>query len=434
VDYILRKQQCLRLEDIFIPWKRIYRLADKHFVDIFKRYDWSHSLNISVPFGLSKSASFMPQGLLKAITGHCPDLEELYAYNVVFEIKSARPFFAAFPCNLLSLYLRNSNVTKPLLNTILTNCKSLVRLDLSCTQIAAECLKGQPITAITYLNIANCSKLQLHLDSSRIGQILADVHQMCPQLKELNMSLQYTELYETWFSFESVFCQDVQVEAADHVKSTLTSLTHLTMCTTLWCDEDLANRPLNARMPNLKNLDLEFSELDNFRFLLRLPQYCPKLRSLNLSCSTAADFYHNADQCSLAFSSLNGLNVLRFNAVKHYDPLETVDLIIKVIGVTELNNCVQSISSHLKQLKILEMCGYPDLSNEHIVELINNLTELKELHVEDCPGINDELFIDREFTTRRQRLDIKVFGTSVSQEVSVPDMIKLNFTDRFNRS
>ena len=80
---------------------------------IFKGKGELSELDISVPDDSEKrSSKFLPQGLLKAVLEHCPNITKLYAREVIWDLKPALSFFAGLP-HLTHLNLDNSSLTEP---------------------------------------------------------------------------------------------------------------------------------------------------------------------------------------------------------------------------------------------------------------------------------------------------------------------------------
>ena len=199
--------------------------------------------------------------------------------------------------------------------------------------------------------------------------------------------------------------------------------------------------------PNLETLEL----VENYfgsDFLLELAKSYPKLKLLDINGSTIYDVenlfgpFNSFDQI---LSSINDLEELRFCHITK-DPVtpEEMRRAHQSTSVKEwdeyprlsgriLQSCVESISKHLKQLKVLEMSEYPDLSNKHVVKLIVDLPNLEKLKIQRCPKINNMMFslltAHPKYIERGQKLEIHVRKTAMTKDIAVPKMIKVNFEE-----
>jgi len=205
--YLLQRMTKIVMQDLFQPWKRMFHLSDRHFVDIFKRLESLSELDISVPGPYngnahssrrtrSNSSRIMPQGLQKAMLTYCPDLKKLAACQHIWEMKPTLALFKRLP-NLTHLKLNFSSLTDPILDTILGNCKLLISLDISCTEVTGECFKNHSPTAIKSLNIGSCAMM---FDHFTMSEVLKNVHRLCPNLGKLQIWAESTGEF-----FEDVF-------------------------------------------------------------------------------------------------------------------------------------------------------------------------------------------------------------------------------------
>ena len=423
-DYVTKTQfKELDLRLVFEDWKMIFRLSDKHFANVFKRTNLS-ALDIGIPFGdiISKSARIMPHGLLKAVVEHCPNLEKLNARKIIWELKPALSLFAGLS-NLTHLELLGSSLTDPILSSIFLNCKYLIYLDIGETLVTADCFKNVSPNVIKALNISADRNFPSRWRD--VGGILEDVRKMCPNLEKLDVSEHAFGYFEDVFLLGS-FKEDLPLD----------TLRYLNMsCMRDWDEDEDLPMPLaisvNSRMPNLEALDIRDSDiLLSDKFLPKLQLYCPKLRSLDISdCYVSLFGLGNGWDCDLTqLLSLNKLHVFKLNSVKIANTYSD-----HAFSSNTLQSCVHHISHLLKQLKVLEMSGYPALDNGHVVELIINLTDLRELVIEDCTKVDNGIFslltAHPKFVERKQLLDLRVRGTGITlSKVTVPNYIKLFFT------
>ena len=424
--YVLQRQRKLVLEDLFVPWKKIYSLSDKHFVVIFKGKSELSELDISVPYDSEKrSSKFLPQGLLKAVMEHCPIITKLYARDVIWDLKPALSFFAGLP-HLTHLYLDYSSLTEPILDVILANCNSLVHLDVSGTKcITRESYKMHTANNLTSLKADYCPEFQFGM-----SDILDSISRLFPKLETLDIS-GYMEIGEY---FEDIFRRDFGY-LHGYAMSSLKMLS-LKDTEVINKEDEEMDGPVMTRTPNVETLDLNGSTL-SFEFLNKLSEYCPKLTSLDMSgCEIRSQLLTSPDENNFDWiiSSPKNLEVLRFGNIYDGEDGHKDEGVPRYLRRFDLRFCVQSISIHLKQLKVLEMSDYSDLTNKDVLRLILHLPQLKELNIQRCPGIDYYLISLLQISfnaahpgliNRRQKLDILVFGTSIVKGVTVPDNIPI---------
>ena len=427
--YVLQRQRKMVLMDLFVPWKKIYSLSDKHFVVIFKGKSELSELDISVPYDSEKrSSKFLPQGLLKAVMEHCPNITKLYARDVIWDLKPALSFFAGLP-HLTHLYLDYSSLTDPILDVILANCNSLVDLDVSWTKcITRHCFEMHTANNLKSLKAGYCAEL---IDESfEMYELLDLINKLCPNLETLDIS----GYGETGEYFEDIFRRDFECSHG-YAMSSLKMLS-LKSTTGFFEDDEEMDGPVVTRTPNVETLDLNGSTL-SFEFLNKLSEYCPKLTSLDMSgCEIKSQLLTSPDENSFDWiiSSLKNLEVLRFGNIYDEEDGHKDEGVPRYLRRFDLRFCVQSISTHLKQLKVLEMSDYSDLTKEDVLRLILHLPQLNELNIQWCLDIDNHLISLLQISSnaahpglinRRQKLDILVFGTSIVKGVTVPDNIPI---------
>ena len=431
--YVLQRQRKLVLEDLFVPWKKIYSLSDKHFVVIFKGKSELSELDISVPYDSEKrSSKFLPQGLLKAVMEHCPIITKLYARDVIWDLKPALSFFAGLP-HLTHLYLDYSSLTDPILDVILANCNSLVHLDVSGTTcITRESYKMHTANNLTSLKADYCPEFQFGM-----SDILDSINRLFPKLETLDIS-GYMEIGEY---FEDIFRRGFGYLHGN----AMSSLKMLSLKDTevISKEDEEMDGPVMTRTPNVETLDLNGSTL-SFEFLNKLSEYCPKLTSLDMSgCEIRSQLLTSPDENNFDWiiSSLKNLEVLRFGNIYDGEDGHKDEGVPRYLRRFDLTFCVQSISTHLKRLKVLEMSDYSDLTNEDVLRLILHLPQLNEFNIQWCLDIDNHLISLLQISSnaarpglinRTQKLDILVFGTSIVKGVTVPDNIpiKLHFKQK----
>lgn len=412
--------------------------------------------------------------LLRDIVKHCPNLKELNGCMLSWKKQDAAPFFTRLP-NLTHLNLNNNCLTEPILSIIISNCKSLLFLDISGNaEITGKCLVNKSaIYNLTHFDLHNCALTEQvfdaifsncrslkFLDVSKnkeiTGECLSknssnslkslhvgfcdewvlefkDIHRSCPVLEELTISTTGC----VGISFEEIFRRDYGRKKLDpEEKDVMSSLKVLHM-QSMDADDELyefrMKGPVHTRTPNLETLVVTDNCLCCEMFLINLSKYCPKLKSLDVSGSALVSFYNLFDTNYFVhiLEPLNGLEILAFNSVTDFFPHDITESFAR-FGGSDLDRCVDIFSSHLKQLKVLELSEYPDLTNEHVVQLIVNLTELKELKIQLCPkvdnGLLSQLTDHPEFDKRKQQLLLMVNGTEIVRDAAVvPDKIKLDF-------
>jgi len=200
-----------------------------------------------------------------------------------------------------------------------------------------------------------------------------------------------------------------------------------------------------TRTPTLEVLDMSENYLC-VNLLVNLCHYCPKLRSLDLS-NCAIDFYDSIDfraHFDGVFAGLTGLAELFLNSVIQFDSKRkkrkakyNLSSEIKYFGSKYegdiLQSCIDSICQNLRQLEVLEMSEYPDMSNEQVVQLIVSLSELKQLRIEECVKIDNSLLSlladHLELCNRKQVLVLMVHGTGMVEGdgLVVPNMVRIEF-------
>ena len=315
---------------------------------------------------------------------------------------------------------------------ILANCNSLVHLDVSGTKcITRESFKMHTANNLTSLKAGYCEEF---IDES-MCDLLDLINKLCPNLETLDIS----GYGETGEYFEDIFRRDF---LCSHGYA-MSSLKVLSLNNTKGCEEDKEmDGPVMTRTPNVETLDLNGSTL-SFEFLNKLSEYCPKLTSLDMSgCEIKSQLLTSPDENSFdgIISSLKNLEVLRCGNVYDGEDGHKDEGVPRYLG-NELRFRVQSISTHLKQLKVLEMSDYSDLTNEDVLRLILHLPQLNEFNIQWCVDIDNHLISLLQISSnaahpglinRRQKLDILVFGTSIVKGVTVPDNIpiKLHFKQK----
>jgi len=288
-------------------------------------------------------------------------------------------------------------------------------------EFTGESLKNNPSKALKSLKIAFCEELFLPF---------SEIHSLFPELEELDVSN-----YLTGISLEEIFRRDYRREEIDpEEKDVMFALKVLHMRKISGEDELYEFRmkgPVYTRTPNVEMLNTTDTVHCAETFLINLSQYCPKLKTLNISGSAIASGEVALFESGLfdrIIASLNGLEILAFNYVTDFDHTNGFPR----FSGSDLNACVESFSVNLKDLKVLELSEYPDLCNEHVVKLITNLAELKELKIQLCPKVDHTLFsmltADPEFSKRQQQLKLMVHGTDIRQGIHpVHDVMRLDF-------
>jgi len=215
--------------------------------------------------------------------------------------------------------------------------------------------------------------------------------------------------------------------------------------------------PIHSRFPNVEHLDLTDNCL-NISFLSQISEYCPSLSSLNLSgCALR---YHDVEMedavplvpetaFELLFLELRALTKLQFNCFIMFSRLKEE----RRLKSNDIKCCVENISHHLKDLEVLEMAEYSEITNDLVIHLIINLPALKQLKIQLCPKVDYHLFpklaAHPDFKERTQKLKLFVartglgvypdesdiykgvwepmLGDKIPDDIVVPDIIDLDF-------
>ena len=367
------------LTQLDIPWKPLGLITDEGVVKILKRMDLS-SVDIS---GTMQVGGGNRLGrVMKGIVDHCPNLTKLQARHVDFKKRPVHSFFSQMN-NLTHLDLSHGDLREIMLNTILTNCESLTHLNVSHTLITGSSFRNHK-TKITSLNIGDCELIPFSL-----GMLMIMVNRFCPCVEKLDISGSTSTMVDPYL--KDIFVVQTVVSPDDVIMGSLKKLVMCRRDDTRWngpdLDTEVEGRPgvivrllgVKARLPVLETLDISNCWV-HFMFLHRLIQFVPNLRSLDMSAILVTDFLEQSPtQIKVLFSSLKGLEVLRFNRVVNHSNKKKRVLIGDTEGICM--HIIRCISSTLIHLRVLEISHFIDLENVDVLELLSYLKKLQELNI-----------------------------------------------------